>query len=146
MSSINSELDGGVHAHAELLLSDVDNNTLAPGAPFAMAVNPGVYHGGIIPVAQQSQREAEHKELMKQFQMCVGVVNFLLELCAEQLGYSNVTPFQMITHFPNLWVALDFVDINALMENVIQGGAWPKYPPNISIKMTRLGVGGSCCV
>ena len=41
--------------------------------------------------------------------------DFLLELRAEQTGYLNVTPFQMMTHLRNRWGALDFVDINALM-------------------------------
>lgn len=127
-SSIYSELGGGAHGHAGLLLSDVDYNTLAPGTPFVMPANPGIYPAGIIPAAQRSQREAEHKALVKQFQTCVGVAkglkelilqaveeDFLLELRAEQIGYLNVTPFQMMTHLRTRWGALNFVDINALM-------------------------------
>jgi hypothetical protein len=39
----------------------------------------------------------------------------LLELRAQQTGYLNVTPFQMMTHLQTWWGALDFVDINTLM-------------------------------
>jgi hypothetical protein len=41
--------------------------------------------------------------------------DFLLELQAQQTGYLNVTPFQMMTHLRTWWGALDFVDINMLM-------------------------------
>ena len=113
-SSIYSTLGGGAHGHAGLLLSDVNCAAMAPGTPFIFQANPGVYPQGVIPVAQQSQQEAEHKALIKQFQTCVGVAKGLKELIlqavkedvvlalqAEQMGYLNVTPFQMMTHLCN---------------------------------------------
>lgn len=127
-SSFYSELGGGAHGHAGLLLSDVDYAAMAPGTPFVIPPNPGVYPAGAIPAAQRAQREAEHKALIKQFQTCVGVAkglkelilqaideDFVLELRAEQTGYLNVTPQQMMTHLRARWGALDFVDINMLM-------------------------------
>ena len=127
-SSFYSELGGGAHGHAGLLLSDVDYAAMAPGTPFVVPPNPGVYPAGAIPAAQRAQREAEHKALIKQFQTCVGVAkglkelilqaideDFVLELRAEQTGYLNVTPQQMMTHLRARWGALDFVDINMLM-------------------------------
>ena len=127
-SSFYSELGGGAHGHAGLLLSDVDYAAMAPGTPFVVPPNPGVYPAGAIPAAQCAQREAEHKALIKQFQTCVGVAkglkelilqaideDFVLELRAEQTGYLNVTPQQMMTHLRARWGALDFVDINMLM-------------------------------
>ena len=72
-SSFYSELGGGAQGHAGLLLSDVDYAAMAPGTPFVVPPNPGVYPAGAIPVAQRAQREAEHKALIKQFQTCVGV-------------------------------------------------------------------------
>ncbi len=112
-SSYYSELGGGAHGHASLLLSAVDYKAMAPGTLFIVPANPGVYSAGVIPAAQQLQREAKHKALIliKQFQMCVGVAkglkelimkaideDFLLELRAQQTGYLNVMPFQMMTH------------------------------------------------
>ena len=112
-SLIYSELGGGAHGHAGLLLSGVDyHDAMAPGTPFVFPVNPDVYPAGVIPVAQRTQWEAdEHKVLIKQFQTFIGVAkrtkelilqaikeDFLLELRVEQTGYLNVTPFQMMTH------------------------------------------------
>ena len=106
-----SELGGGAHKHASLLLSAVDYKAMAPGTLFIVPANLGVYPAGVIPAAQRLQREAKHKALIKQFQMCVGVAkglkelimkaideDFLLELRAQQTGYLNVMPFQMMTH------------------------------------------------
>ncbi len=105
-SSIYSKLGGGAHGHAGLLLSVADYDAMAPGTPFVFPENPGVYPAGVIPAAQQLQREAEHKALVRQFQTCVGVAkglkelilqaieeDFVLELQAQQTGYLNVTPF-----------------------------------------------------
>ena len=63
-SSIYSELGGGSHGHAGLLLSKADYEEMAPGTPFIFPINPGIYPTGIIPAAQQSQWEAEHKALV----------------------------------------------------------------------------------
>ena len=104
-SLIYSELGGGAHGHAGLLLSGIDYDAMAPGTPFVFPVNPDVYPAGVIPVAQQTQwwEADEHKALIKQFQTFIGVESrikedFLLELWVEQTGYLNVTPFQMMTH------------------------------------------------
>ncbi len=105
-------MGGGAHGHAGLLLSVVDYDAMAPGTPFVFPENPGVYPAGVTPAAQQLQWEAKHKVLIRQFQTCVGVAkglkelvlqaieeDFMLELWAQQTGYLNVTPFQMMTHF-----------------------------------------------
>ncbi len=81
--SIYSKLGGGAHGHAVLLLCDVDNAAMAPGTPFIFPANPGVYPQGVIPAAQQSQQEAKHKALIKQFQTCVGVAKGLKELILQ---------------------------------------------------------------
>ncbi len=107
-SSYYSELGGGAHKHASLLLSAVDYKAMAPGTLFIVPANLGVYPAGVIPAAQRLQQEADDKALIKQLQTCVGVAkglkelimkaidkDFLLELQAQQTGYLNVTPFQM---------------------------------------------------
>ena len=119
-SSIYSELGGGAHGHAGLLLSDVDYAAMAPGTPFVIPPNPGLYPAGPIPAAQRPQREAEHNGLIKQFQTCIGVAkglkelilqaieeDFVLELRVEQTGYLNVTPLQMMTHLRARWASAD---------------------------------------
>jgi hypothetical protein len=94
-----SELGGGAHRHAGLLLSAVDYKAMAPGAPFIVPANPGVYPE-----------------------------DFLLELRAQQTGYLNVTPFQMMTHLQTRWGALDFVDIPMLMAKCNSAWSLAKIP------------------
>jgi hypothetical protein len=113
-SSFPTSLGGGLHGHAGLVKSVADYKLMAPGTPFIVPANPGVYPAGNIPAAQCGQQEAEHKELIQQFQMCVGVSkglkdlimqaidkDFLLELRVPGIAYLNVTPLQMLTHLCN---------------------------------------------
>ncbi len=58
---------------------------MAPGTPFVFPANLGVYPAGVIPAAQQSQQEAKHKALIRQFQTCVGVVKGLKELILQAI-------------------------------------------------------------
>jgi len=127
-SSFPTSLGGGLHGHAGLVKTDVDYELLAPGKPFIIPPNPGVYPAGVIPAAQRGQREAVHKELIKEFEKCVGVSkglkdlilqatdeDYLLELKVPGIAYLNVTPLQMITHLRLCWGTMDYVDINALI-------------------------------
>jgi hypothetical protein len=122
-------------------MSAVDYKTMAPGTPFVVPANPGVYPAGVIPAAQRLQREAKHKALIKQFQTCIGrakglkelimkAINedFLLELQAQQTGYLNVKPFQMMTHLQTRQEASDFVDINMLMAKCDSAWSPAKIP------------------
>ena len=127
-SSFPSELGGGLHGHAGLVKNDADYEIFAPGTPFVVPANPGVYPLGNIPAAQRGQREAEHKALQTQFQTCIGASkglkdlilqavdeDFLLELRAEGIAYLNVTPLQMLTHLRDRWGTMDYVDITSLL-------------------------------
>ena len=127
-SSFPSELGGGLHGHAGLVKNDADYEIFAPGTPFVVPANPGVYPLGNIPAAQRGQREAEHKALQTQFQTCIGASkglkdlilqavdeDFLLELQAEGIAYLNVTPLQMLTHLRDRWGTMDYVDITSLL-------------------------------
>jgi hypothetical protein len=127
-SSFPSELGGGMHGHAGLVKNAADYALFAPGFPFVVPANPGHYPAGPIPAVQRTQREAEHKALVVQFQTCIGVAkglkdlilkavdeDFLLELRDEVVAYLNVTPVQMLTHLRDRWGTMDFVDITALL-------------------------------
>jgi hypothetical protein len=70
--SIPTALGGRGNGHAGLLLTDLDYGALAPGTPFVVPINPGIYPAGVT-AATRSQMEAEHKELIKQFQTFIGV-------------------------------------------------------------------------
>jgi hypothetical protein len=71
-SSFPSKLGGGIHGHVGLVKNVADYKLFAPGTPFIVPANPGVYLLGNIPAAQHGQWEAEHKALVAQFQTCVG--------------------------------------------------------------------------
>ncbi len=127
-SSFPTSLGGGMHGHAGLLKSALEYDQLAPGTPFIAPANPGIYPAGNIPAAQRGQREAEHKELIKEFEKCTGASkglkdlimqaideDFLLELKVPGIAYLNVTPLQMITHLKTRYGSMDYVDITALM-------------------------------
>jgi hypothetical protein len=126
-SSISMVLGGWGNGHAGLLLTDVDYNALAPGTPFVVPINPGIYPAGVT-AATRSWMEAEHNELIKQFQTFIGVGlrlkdliqkaiqdDYLLELKQERVVYLHVTPFQMITHLRNCWGTIEYMDITSLM-------------------------------
>ncbi len=117
-----------MHGHAGLLKTLLDYDQLAPGTPFVVPPNPGIYPAGVIPAAQRGQQEAEHKELIKEFEKCMGASkglkdlimqaideDFLLELKMPGIAYLNVTPLQMITHLWTRYGSMDYVDITALM-------------------------------
>jgi hypothetical protein len=100
----------------------------APGMPFIIPPNPGRYLAGPIAAAQCTQREAEQKALIMQFQTCVGVAkglkdpilqvvkeDYLLEIRDEGITYLNVTPVQMLTHLWDHKGSIDYVDITTLL-------------------------------
>jgi hypothetical protein len=79
-SSFPSKMGGGIHGHAGLVKNLADYELFAPGMPFIVPANPGVYSLGNISAAQRGQREAEHKALVAQFQTCVGASKGLRDL------------------------------------------------------------------
>ncbi len=126
-ASISTILGGGLNGHAGMLLSDVDNATLAPGTPFVAPLNLGIYPIGVT-AANRSRMEAEHKEQINQFHTFAGVgmglkdlilkaidKDYLLGIKHEHVAFLNVTAAQMLTHLRNRWGVVDFVDITALM-------------------------------
>ena len=127
-ASFPTSLGGGMHGHAGLLKTAPEYDQLAPGTPFIAPVNPGIYPAGNIPATQRGQCEAEHKELIKEFEKCMGASkglkdlimqaidkDFLLELKVPGIAFLNVTPLQMLTHLKTRYGSMDYVDITALM-------------------------------
>ena len=84
-SSFPTSLGGGMYGHAGLLKSALDYDQLAPGTPFIAPINPGIYPAGNIPAAQRGQREAEHKELIKEFEKCTGASKGLKDLIMQAI-------------------------------------------------------------
>jgi hypothetical protein len=114
-------------------MDPVDYNTMTAGIDFVNPVNPGIYPSDLALNAAAGARaraEAEHKELINQFETFEGVRlgtkdlileavdnEYLSEIEHETLGYLNQTPRQMIEHLLTRGGALDFADTKDLLAN-----------------------------
>ncbi len=127
-ATILTALGGGNNGHAGVIMDLAAYSLLSGGIDFVEPVNPGVYPIGAMTAAELPQREAEHKELMKQFESWAGVRDglkdlvlqavegiYLEEIEAPTIGFLNVTPRAMLTHLNDHWGGLDFVDISSLI-------------------------------
>ena len=130
-STIPSTLGGGNHGHAGLIVEPAKYLTMTGGTAFIQPGNPGIYPAGLAPNAAAGTRareEAEHKELIAQYEIHKGVEqalkdiiiqavdkDFLLEIEDETLGFLNETPRSMIIHLRNRGGALDFADTKTLL-------------------------------
>jgi hypothetical protein len=130
-ATIPSTLGGGNHGHAGLIVEPAKYLTMTGGIAFTQPGNPGIYPAGLAPNAAAGTRareEAEHKELIAQYEIHKGVEqalkdiiiqavdeDFLLEIEDETLGFLNETPKSMIVHLRNRGGALDFADTKTLL-------------------------------
>ena len=130
-ATIPSTLGGGNHGHAGLIVEPAKYLTMTGGTAFIQPGNPGIYSAGLAPNAAAGTRareEAEHKELIAQYEIHKGVEqalkdiiiqavdeDYLLEIEDETLGFLNETPKSMIIHLRNRGGALDFADTKTLL-------------------------------
>ena len=130
-TTIPSTLGGGNHGHAGLIVEPAKYLTMTGGTAFIQPGNPGIYPAGLAPNAAAGTRareEAEHKELIAQYEIHKGVEqalkdiiiqavdeDYLLEIEDETLGFLNETPRSMIIHLRNRGGALDFADTKTLL-------------------------------
>ncbi len=134
-ATIPTALGGGNNGHAGVIMDPAAYSLLSGGIDFVEPVSPGVYPAGAMTAAQRPQREAEHKELMKQFETWAGVRDglkdlilqavkgiYLEEIKAPTIVFLNVTPRAMLTHLNDRWGGLDFVDISSLIAE--RDGPW----------------------
>ena len=137
LANIPTTLGGGSHGHAGIVM-DPARYLMTTGTAFVNPVNPGTYPAGVPNNATQGVRaraEAEHKELVKEYETFQGVVQatkdiileavdneYLLEIEDEILGFLNITPTDMLTHLQNRGGALDFADTKTLLAE--RDGEW----------------------
>jgi hypothetical protein len=130
-ATIPSTLGGGNHGHAGLIVEPAKYLTMTGGTAFIQPGNPGIYPAGLAANAAAGTRareEAEHKELIAQYEIHKGVEqalkdiiiqavdeDYLLEIEDETLGFLNETPRSMIIHLRNRGGALDFADTKTLL-------------------------------
>ena len=111
---------------------------MTAGIAFANPANPGVYPAGLAANAAATARaraEAEHKELINQFEtfkrvhqgmrdlILEAVDNkYLIEIEHETLGFLNQTPRQMLAHLLARGKELNFADTKELLAE--RDGKW----------------------
>jgi hypothetical protein len=131
LAGIPTALGGGNFGHVGVIMDATAYSTMAEGIAFENPANPGVYPVGLAANAAATVRaraEAEHEELINQFEMFEGVRqgvkdiiveavdnDYLIEIEHETLGYLNQTPRQMLNHLLARGGALDFADTKELL-------------------------------
>ena len=138
LASIPTALGGGNFGHVGVIMESTAYSTMTTGITFANPTNPGVYPAGLAANAAATIRaraEAEHKELINQFETFEGVRQgvkdlileavdneYLIEIEHETLGYLNQTPKQMLDHLLARGGALNFADTKELLTE--RDGEW----------------------
>jgi hypothetical protein len=108
------------------------------GINFADPINPGFYPAELAATAAAGTRakaEAEHKELINQYEtfegVCLGTTDLILEAVEnknlikiehETLGFLNKSPRQMLEHLLDRGGALKFADTKNLIAE--RDGEW----------------------
>jgi hypothetical protein len=138
LAGIPTALGGGNFGHVGVIMEAAAYLTMTAGTAFVDPANPGVYPAGLAANAAATIRaraEAEHKELINQFETFEGVRQgvkdlileavdneYLIEIEHETLGFLNQTPRQMLNHLLARGGALDFADTKELLAE--RDGDW----------------------
>jgi hypothetical protein len=138
LAGIPTALGGGNFGHVGVIMPATAYSTMTGGTAFVNPANPGVYPAGLAANAAATVRaraEAEHKELINQFETFEGVRQgvkdlileavdnkYLIEIEHETLGYLNQTPRQMLDHLLAQGGALDFANTKELLAE--RDGEW----------------------
>jgi len=138
LANIPTTLGGGNHGHVGVIMDPIEYSNMTGGTFFVNPVNPGFYPADLALNAAAGTRaraEAEHKELINQFETFEGVRlgtkdlileavdnEYLSEIEHDTLGFLNQTPRQMIEHLLNQGGTLDFADTKDLLAE--RDGEW----------------------
>jgi hypothetical protein len=138
LAGIPTALGGGNFGHVGVIMETTAYSTMTEGTAFENPANPGVYPAGLAANAAATVRaraEAEHKELISQFETFEGVRQgvkdlileavdneYLIEIEHETLGFLNQTPRQILNHLLARGGALDFADTKDLLAE--RDGEW----------------------
>lgn len=126
--SVSTALGGGRLGHAGLIIPDADYTRRTGGLQFVVPAHPGVYPTTNITSKNKSRREAEHKELIKEYEVCAGVEQvlrekileavdeaYVLELEDEIMGFMDVSPRKLLDHLRSRGGQVDHNDTVALI-------------------------------
>ena len=87
LANIPTTLGGGNHGHAGIIM-DPARYLLTAGVPFANPANPGNYPANVpgnAAAGVRARAEAEHKELVKEYETFQGVVQATKDIILKQL-------------------------------------------------------------
>ncbi len=114
LTALPTALGGGNHGHAGMIMETVAYTTMTGRTGFINPTNPGIYPVGLAINALagiRARAEAEHKELINQYEMYEGVRQgtkdlilkavdneYLIEIQHEALGCLNLSPKEMLDH------------------------------------------------
>ena len=138
LANIPTMLGGGNHGHIGVIMNPTDYNTMTGGTDFVNPVNPGIYPANLelnAAAGTRARAEAEHRELINQFETFEGVRlgtkdlileavdnEYLNEIEHDTLGFLNQTPRQMLQHLLTRGGSLDFADTKELLAE--RDGEW----------------------
>ena len=126
---------GGSHGHMGMLIEDAEYRTFSTnGDPFTIPTNPGAYPLNPSNDAITRERQiAEHKMEVKEFETYLGVANALRKKIREaidpewlesirhtSMGFSHLTPMQMIEHLRLGGAVLDYMDVSELNDKLTE--------------------------
>jgi hypothetical protein len=128
-ANIPSTLGRGNHGHVGIIIEAAKYLTMA-GQAFVTPVNPRIYPNiaGNAAAGVKAREEAQHEELLAQFEIFNGVEqglkdiileavehDYLLEIEDETLRFLNQTPRIMIDHLKARGGSLDFADTKTVL-------------------------------
>ena len=132
-ASVPTTNGGGRHGHAGMIVESVAYTAFSyNGQPFTVPTNPGPYPMTVSADAATREKEvAEHKAEIAEFETYLGVESaarkkitsaidseWLESIRHPQMGFSHLTPKQLIDHLRTVSTDLDFWDVAILMKQL----------------------------
>ena len=136
VSEIETTNGGGNHGHLGMIMSDTDYVRISTGGTkWTVPTNPGSYPSGIDDTTPTHERErlvAEHKVKVIEFETYRGVLTGTRELIIgavdeewneplrdARLGFTNVTPLELLEHITRIAGELDYFDETKCLNSLL---------------------------
>jgi hypothetical protein len=119
-----------------MLMTDIEYQAISNGGqPFVIPTNPGAYPVHVDPndAVQRERQIADHKLERKEFETYLGVASglrakiqeavdeeWLEGIRHEQLGFTHLTPMQLMDHIYQGGAVLDYMDVEELTKHLME--------------------------
>jgi hypothetical protein len=127
---------GGSHGHIGMLMDNAEYQTISTGGqPFVVPTNPGAYPVHVDPndAVVRERQIADHKLERKEFETYLGVASglrtkiqeavdeeWLEGIRHEQLGFTHLTPMQLMDHISQGGALLDYMDVGEITAKLME--------------------------